>query len=234
MKLSIIIPCYNEEKSIKANIEKVKTFLSFKKYDYEIIVVDDGSIDHTSEIANSIEGITSLRYGVNQGKGYAVNYGIKHASGDFVLFMDEDLATDLSSIDELMKYADEYDMVIGSRHFEGSKILVKQPLKRRFMGWVCRKLVNMKFHLKLDDTQCGFKGMKIEVARELASRQIIKGFAFDVEYLYFAELNNLSVKTIPVIWKDNRDSRVARGSSMKFIKDMNRIKKNKNNYLYLK
>ncbi len=231
MKLSVIIPCYNEEKTLKENTAIVLEFLKTHGYDYELLLVDDGSKDNTYEVMQSIEGVMALHYDENHGKGYAVNYGLKHASGDYILFMDEDLSTDLKAIETVMEYASEYDFILGSRHQENSQIITKQPLKRRIMGKVCRILVNMKFGFKLKDTQCGFKAMNKKTADELAARQIIEGFAFDVEYLYFVKLNNLKMKVIPVDWADNRDSKVGSGSSMTFMKDMSRIKKNKKNYI---
>ncbi len=231
MKLSIIIPCYNEEKTLKENTSVVLEYLKSHGYDYEVLLVDDGSKDQTYEVMKSIEGVVALHYDENHGKGYAVNYGLKHASGDYILFMDEDLSTDLKAIDTVMEYASEYDFILGSRHQENSQIITKQPLKRRFMGKVCRVLVNMQFHFKLSDTQCGFKAMNSKMAKQLAARQIVEGFAFDVEYLYFVKLNNLKMKVIPVTWKDNPDTRVGSGSSMTFMKDLRRIKKNKKNYI---
>ena len=114
-----------------------------------------------------------------------------------------------------------------------SKLVQKQPLIRQFIGYMCRKLVNMKFHMHYKDTQCGFKAIKTEYAKEFANRQIINNFAFDVEYLYIARLNNLTAVEIPVIWENDLSSTVKiASSSLKFLKDMNLIKKNKSNYIF--
>ena len=100
MKLSIVIPCYNESKDIASNIEKVKNYLLEKKIEHELIIVNDGSKDNTKEVIESIPNITALSYEKNRGKGGAVKYGIEHANGDVVLFMDADLSTDLEAIDK--------------------------------------------------------------------------------------------------------------------------------------
>lgn len=233
MKLSIIIPCYNEGKTIKENItKKVIPYLNDLDIDYEIIAVNDGSKDNTKKQIESIEGIKAISYKPNRGKGGAIKEGILNAEGEYILFMDADLSTDLSAFKDVIKYIGEYDCIIGSRHVKGSNIVIKQPLYRQFIGYMCRKLVNANFHFNYKDTQCGFKAFRKEYALEMAKRQIINGFAFDVEYLYFAKLNKLSCIEIPVIWENDRSSTVrVTSSSVRFLKDMKIIRKNKKNYL---
>ena len=160
MKLSIVIPCYNEAKDIASNVEKVKSYLLDKKIDHELLLVNDGSKDNTKEVIESIPDVKALSYEKNRGKGGAVKYGIENATGDYVLFMDADLSTDISAIERVIELAPNYDLIIGSRHAKDSVIKKKQPWTRVFIGWCCRVLVKMLFHTKLKDTQCGFKAMK--------------------------------------------------------------------------
>ena len=231
MKLSIIIPCYNESQDIKKNTQIVKDYLNDHKIDYELILVNDGSKDHTKEVIESIPDVLALSYDVNRGKGGAVKYGIEQATGDYVLFMDADLSTDLEAIERMLELAPSYDMVIGSRHAKDSVIKKKQPALRVFIGWCCRKLVNMKFHFKFKDTQCGFKAMKADIAKKIVAKQVVNNFAFDVEYIYIAKLNNLSIYEMGVIWSDDRGSTVSPlKSSIKFFKDLSFIKKHKKTY----
>ena len=233
MKLSIVVPCYNESKDIAKNSEIIKDYLESIKQDYELILVNDGSKDNTKEVIEAIPGVKALSYEPNRGKGGAVKYGIEHATGDYVLFMDADLSTDLEAIDKFIKLAPNYDMVIGSRHAKDSVIKKKQPALRVFIGWCCRKLVNMKFHFKYKDTQCGFKAMRTDIAKKIVSKQVVNNFAFDVEYLYIAKLNNLSIYEMGVIWADDRGSTVSPlKSSIKFFKDLSFIKKHKKTYLF--
>ena len=233
MKLSIVVPCYNESKDIAKNSEIIKKHLETIKQDYELILVNDGSKDNTKEVIEAIPGVKALSYEPNRGKGGAVKYGIENATGDYVLFMDADLSTDLEAIDKFLKLAPNYDMVIGSRHAKDSVIKKKQPALRVFIGWCCRKLVNMKFHFKYKDTQCGFKAMRTDIAKKIVSKQVVNNFAFDVEYLYIASLNNLSVYEMGVIWADDRGSTVSPlKSSIKFVKDLSFIKKHKKTYLF--
>ena len=233
MKISIIIPCYNEEKDIKNNVEeKVLPFLKKLPIEYELLLVNDGSKDKTQEVIETIKGAKALGYPVNRGKGGAVKLGIEHSTGDYILFMDADLSTDLIAFDELVPLLGNYDLIIGSRHLKESKMPVKQPLIRRFVGKSCRIMVNTQYGFKLKDTQCGFKAIKSEIAKFIAEKQIVNGFAFDVEYLYMAKLNNWSIKEIPVVWTNDTSTTVSVfKSSKQFIKDMRRIKKNKKNYL---
>ena len=232
MKLSVIIPCYNEAEDLKEKAEIVKAKLASLNIESELILVNDGSKDNTKEVIESIDGVVKAGYDINRGKGGAIKEGISKATGDYVLFMDADLSTDLSAIDTLLPLLGKETFIIGSRHHKESKIPIKQPAKRRFIGWCCRKLVNSKFGMNYKDTQCGFKCIEITLAKKLIEKQIINDFAFDVEYLYYAKLNNIKAYEIPVIWKDDRGSTVSPfRSSKKFLKDMKKIKKNKTNYL---
>lgn len=233
MKLSIIIPCYNEEESILKTIDTVKDYMSKFDFGYEIIVVDDGSKDKTYDVISKIKGIKAVTYSPNRGKGGAVKEGILNAEGDYVLFMDADLSTDLKAIDELIPMLKEDTIVTGTRHHKDSIIPIKQPLKRRITSKGCRVIVNMKFKFNLTDTQCGFKAFPRDFAKKMVEKQIINGFAFDVEYLYIAKLNGYKFKELPVTWRDDRGSTVkVFKSTLEFFKDMRRIKKNKNNYIF--
>ena len=233
MKLSIVIPCYNEAKDIAKNVDIVKTYLKEHNISYELLLVNDGSKDSTKEVIESIPDVKALSYDINRGKGGAVKYGIENATGDYLLFMDADLSTDLSAIEKMLELAPNYDFVLGSRHAKDSVIKKKQPLLRVFIGWCCRQLVNLKFHFHFKDTQCGFKAMKMDVAKKIASKQVVNNFAFDVEYIYIAKLNNLSIAEMGVIWSDDRGSTVSPfKSSVKFFKDLSFIKRHKKTYLF--
>ena len=233
MKLSIVIPCYNESKDITSNVTKVKEYLSEKQIDHELILVNDGSKDNTKEVIEAIPGVVALSYEKNRGKGGAVKYGIENATGDYVLFMDADLSTDISAIEKVIELAPDYDLVIGSRHAKGSVIKKKQPFLRVFIGRCCRLLVKMLFHTKFKDTQCGFKAMRTDVAKKIVEKQLINDFAFDVEYLYIAKLNNLSMYELGITWSDDRGSTVSPiKSSLRFFKDIAKIRSYKKKYYF--
>ena len=154
--LSIIIPCYNEELTIKDNIlNRVVPYLKYKNIKYEIILVNDGSTDKTLEEMFTIPNVNVVSYTPNKGKGYAIKQGLIEAKGDYILFMDADLSTDLKAIEDVVQFQKDYDLIIGSRHHKASVLVKKQSLLRQFIGFGCRILVNMKFHFHFTDTQCG-------------------------------------------------------------------------------
>lgn len=196
-------------------------------------MVDDGSKDNTYQIISNIEGIKTVTYARNGGKGFAVKKGIEASQGDYILFMDADLSTNLESIDLALEKKTEADVIIASRHLKDSILPIKRSLLRRLMSRISRCIVNQKFKFKLTDTQCGFKLFKKEDAKKIIERQIIHNFAFDVEYLYIAKLNGKRIKEIPCIWQDDRGSTVSPlKSSIKFYSDLKKIRKNKKKYIF--
>lgn len=235
-KISIVIPCYNEGSKIVHNLEgRIIPFLKEKEINYEIIPVNDGSKDNTKEVFKTIKiaNVLPIGYDKNRGKGGAVKFGIEHATGDYIVYMDADLSTHLSAFDHLLNEKEDIDFFVGSRHLKDSVLTKKQGLMRRFIGRSCRIVVNTTFRFRYKDTQCGFKAIKTNLAKEMAKRQIINGFAFDVEYLYMAKLNNLKMKEFPVIWENDEDSKVsALRSSVIFFKDVFKIKRNKRHYYF--
>ena len=235
MKLSIVIPCYNEASVIKEHVATVLDFLKGIEVDYELIVVNDGSKDNTGEIIETIPGIIPVNYSLNKGKGGAVKEGIKASTGDYVIFMDADLSTDLNAIKTTIPLLKEGRVIIASRKLKESVLPVKRKFKRRLISWICKVLVNLRFHLHVSDSQCGFKAFDKNFAKEIINHQIIERFAFDVEYLYMAKLNGLEIKEIPVTWTDDyRSSVVPMRSGKEFVKALGKIKKNKKNYYFSK
>lgn len=233
MKLSIVIPCYNESKDIESKTKIVQEKIANLPIETELILVNDGSKDNTGEIIKHIKGIIPCSYEKNRGKGGAVKEGITNSTGDYILFMDADLSTDLEALDKIVPILEDHDMIIGTRHHKNSILPVKQPVKRRIISWGCRKLVNFKFHSHYTDTQCGFKCIKADLAKKIIEKQTINGFAFDVEYLYIAKVNKKEIVELPVTWRDDRGSTVSPiKSSIAFFKDIFKIKRNKKKYIF--
>lgn len=235
--LSIVIPCYNEGEKLKENIgEVIKNVRCTIGKPFELIIVNDGSLDKTEEISKELELIYKevkyVGYELNKGKGGAVKEGIKASKGEWVIFMDADLSTNLSAIRDSLRLTREYDVIIGSRRVADSKLVKKQGILRQFIGQSCSKLTNIIIPLKITDTQCGFKTFKGDLIREFVKLQRINGFSFDVELLYIAKLNQCKIKEIGVVWADDEDSRVSvLNSSIAFFVDLFKIRLNKNNYL---
>jgi dolichyl-phosphate beta-glucosyltransferase len=211
--ISIVIPAYNESKRILPSLEKVRKYCAKRPFQYEILVVDDGSKDDSVSVIkkffqkNKEKNVVwkCLPVKPNQGKGNAVRTGMLKASGDIVVFSDADLSTPIVELDKMLEYVKEgFDVVIGSRALRESKIEEYQPIYRVLMGKTFNLFVRMMTVRKIHDTQCGFKLFTSKAVLPVFSRQTIKGFGFDVEILYLAQKLGFSIKEMPVVWKNDK------------------------------
>ena len=209
-KLSLIIPAYNEENIIKNTLEQIIKFLSEKRYEWEVIVVDDGSHDQTAKIADKFnkKKVEVIRYDINRGKGRALKEGIQKAKGDFIIFSDADLSVPISNIDKFLTTLIKVDVVIGSRRIPGAKILVHQPLIREALGRGYTWLTKFVTGVSVADFTCGFKGFTKKSAKEIFSKTLISRWAYDSEILFLAKKLRYKVIEIPVEWKNREDTRV--------------------------
>ncbi len=230
--LSVIIPAYNEEKRLPKTLKAVSDYLSKQDYEFEIIVVDDGSRDKTKEIAENlkskIKNLRVLSYEKNQGKGYAVRFGMLNSKGKYRLFMDADNSTSVDQVEKMWPYFKEgYDVVIGSRDVKGAVLDPPQPLYRRFLGEVFGFLVSLFCGLwGIKDTQCGFKCFTKKSAEDIFKRCKINRFAFDPEILVIAKKLGYRIKEIPVYWKNDPESKVKFKSMVKMGMDLIKIRIN--------
>ncbi len=210
--LSIVIPAYNEAKRIGSTLEHILEFMAKKEYDYEIIVVDDGSKDNTCEVVKEKTRDTKARIlvnEVNQGKGYTVSRGVLAAEGEYVLFSDADESTPISELDKLMEAVKQgYDIAIGSRAVDRSTVEVPQAWLRDMMGRTFNLIVRAVVIGGIKDTQCGFKLFRAEAAKKIFPRQRITGFSFDVESLFLARKFGYKIVEIPVRWINSPASTV--------------------------
>jgi glycosyltransferase involved in cell wall biosynthesis len=192
----------------------------------ETIVVDDGSTDDTAAVAEaSLQGRQGsvMRLGENRGKGAAVRAGVLASTGDAVLYMDADLATDLEALPEFLAALADADIVSGSRTMPDA--VVRNGTKdRAVMAWVFNRIVRACTGVKSHDTQCGFKMLRGDVAREIFSMARCDRFAFDVEVLLLARRLGLRVVERPVVWTAVEGSSVRRGTdSLRAAADVVRI-----------
>lgn len=211
--LSVIIPAFNEVKRSGGNFGPVISYLQKHFPNFELIIVDDGSVDETAAvISKSISGRSKARlisYQPNRGKGHAVRTGILASRGEQVLFMDADLSTPLSEIPKILDQLTTADIVIGSRGKSDSIIKTPPPLHRRLASFIFDQIKFAMVGLRrYKDTQCGFKAFRGPVARQLFAQSQIDRFMFDAEILYMAEKARLNIQEIPVTWADMPDSTV--------------------------
>ncbi len=208
--LSIIIPAYNEEKRIGDSLDKILKFLAGFDYTFEIIVVDDGSSDGTSDIVNKYgNNIHLISQPGNMGKGAAVRAGMLAAKGELRVFSDADLSTPIHELNKVIPIINEgYDIFIGSRALDYSSIKEHQPFYREFMGKTFNKIVQALVIKGIKDTQCGFKAFTKEASETVFRQAKIDGFGFDVEILYLANKAGLKAKEVSVEWYNDERSKV--------------------------
>lgn len=211
--LSVVIPAYNEEARLPSSLKEIHAFLVNRAYDAEILVVDDGSRDHTratvTKLQASLPLLRILGYPKNMGKGFAVKTGILAANCKAILFSDADLSTPIAEIDRFWPWFDSgYDIVVASRARQTSEIVVRQPFCRETMGRIFNAIVSMVAVRGIRDTQCGFKLFQRDAARRIFSKLVTHGFAFDVETLLRARRNGMKIAEVGVRWIDSPHSRV--------------------------
>jgi dolichyl-phosphate beta-glucosyltransferase len=227
MKLSVIIPAYNEEKRIGQTLKKIIKYLDRKKHDYEIIVVNDCSKDKTKKVVNSFKGVRLLQNQVNRGKGYTVKKGMLAAKKEWVLFCDADSSTPISMLEKMIPFTKDYDVIIGSRNTDDSKIELKQKGIRYLAGKVFPLFIRLLVVSGIKDTQCGFKLFKKEVVRPIFLKQRLQGWAFDAELLFISRHNGYKIKEVGVTWRDDRDSKLHLvRDSLRMLKDVVKIRWN--------
>ncbi|MBI2846909.1 MAG: glycosyltransferase family 2 protein [Chloroflexi bacterium] len=207
--LSIVIPAYNEEKRILPTLQSIMDYLEKQAYPWEVIVVDDGSIDTTAELveefASNHKGVHLIR-NPHRGKGYAVKTGMLAARGEYRFLCDADLSMPIEQLSRFIALG-EHDVAIGSREVAGAR-RIEEPAYRHIMGRVFNWLVRLLAVPGIRDTQCGFKGFRATAAKQLFPLQRLDGFGFDVEILFLAQKHRLRIVEVPIDWYYNKESRV--------------------------
>lgn len=187
--LSIIVPAYNQEKTIENDIQNISEALKQIRYDYELIIVVDGMNDKTYKRAKQLESkkIKIVGYETNHGKGYAVRFGMARSIGDIVAFIDSGKELNPNGLSMLLEHFEWYnaDIVVGSKRHPVSK--VKYPLDRKIISKLAQLFIKIFFGLGVSDTQAGIKFFKRKVLEDVFPRLIVKQFAFDIEVLAVAK-----------------------------------------------
>jgi glycosyltransferase involved in cell wall biosynthesis len=217
-QLSIILPAYNESARIEATLERVMRCVEGEGWDAEVLVVDDGSKDDTSEILqrwmDRYPRLHLIQNPGNRGKGYSVRNGLLQAAGEIVMFTDADLSCPMEEANRLIAaIKDGADVAIGSRWMDRTRQTIHQPLYRQFFGRCFNAITRGLMGLPFKDTQCGFKAFRRDAAQVIFRLQRIERWGFDPEILFIARKLKYSITEVPVTWGHDERSR------MSYVKD---------------
>ena len=222
--LSIIIPAYNEVHRLPTTLSQVCSFLDMQPYSSEIIVVENGSQDHTLEVAIEFAKRHPRLHVIQEnkrGKGIAVKRGMLVARGEYRFMCDADLSMPVAEINRFLPpNLTGYDIAIASREAQGA-VRYNEPAYRHLVGRLFNTMIRLIALPGLNDTQCGFKCFRAPVAEDLFHRQTLIGWSFDVEVLYIARKRGYEIIELPIPWHFNSDSHVSvLGDSLRMAIDL--------------
>lgn len=210
--LGVVIPAYNEAARIGPSLARIGEYLATREGGWTVSVVDDGSTDETADIvrkfAATTPGIRLLSYAPNHGKGYAVRKGMLETQADFLLLSDADLASPIEEVDKLFAAIADAEVAIGSRPLKESRLEIRQPWHREMLGRAFNLAVQLLAVPGIQDTQCGFKLFRKEVAQDVFSRCKLEGFGFDFEALMICRDLGYRIREVPVRWSHQDGSKV--------------------------
>jgi dolichyl-phosphate beta-glucosyltransferase len=208
--LSIVIPAHNEETRLPRALEQAFAFLENQNYSSEVVVVENGSNDHTLDVAEKFSlKFPSLRvlHESLPGKGRAIRRGVLEARGEYRFFADVDFSMPVQEIYRFLPPVSNYDISIASREAPGA-IRYNEPAYRHLTGRIYNYLIRMLVLPGLQDTQCGFKCFRATVAEDIFRFQTLTGWSFDVELLFIARRRGFSIAEIGIPWYYNPSSKV--------------------------
>ena len=228
--LSIVFPAYNEEQRLPLTIDQVDAFIRNQPYQVEVVIVENGSQDRTLEIAQQAavsRPYVRVIHEERSGKGLAVRTGMLAAQGEYRIFCDVDFSMPVSEINRFLPPAQaDSQVAIGSREAPGA-IRYHEPYLRHLSGRVFNTLVRWLALPGLQDTQCGFKCFRGDIAAEVFPLQTITGWTFDVEVLYVARRHGYRIVEVPIPWYFNPESKIRLLSdSRRMVMDLIAIRRN--------
>ncbi len=207
MDLSIIIPAYNEAERLPQSLLNILEFVEQKHPAAEVIVVDDGSTDTTADIVRSHPAVRLIQHPTNLGKGAAVRTGMLAAQGDWRYLCDADLSTPITELDHLLSFADQADIIIGSRRVSGAHIERAQAGWKVLLGQAGNLMIQLLAAPGIQDTQCGFK-LFHQRTKRIFELQLTNRFGYDFELLYLARRLGFRIKEVAVTWRNDDRSKV--------------------------
>lgn len=211
--LSVVVPAYNEQERLAPTLARLHEYYEAQPYDYDVLIVSDGSQDGTNDIAREFASwhpkFKLIDYTPNRGKGYAVRTGMLAAEGDMILFCDADMATPQEETEKLLKHMREgADIAIGSRPLKESQLEKHQPMLREMLGRASNKLIQALAIRGIHDTQCGFKIFTNKAAKDIFIRCQLDGFSFDFEALMIGHDLGYRIDEVPIRWFHQEGSKV--------------------------
>lgn len=239
LKLSVVIPAYNEERRLGRTLDDVLRYLQRQTYQSEVLVANDGSTDGTERVTRAraggrvpVEHLTRPD-GRNYGKGAAVRRGMLAARGRFRLFMDADNSTTVDHLERFWPFFQEgYAVVIGSRDAEGAVVAVHQPWYKEMAGDLGNVLVRALAVPGIYDTQAGFKMFTAAVVEDVFPRLTIDRWGFDIEILVVARNLGYRIKEAPITWLNDPESKVKPAAYFEVLGEVWRIRRNLRAGLY--
>jgi dolichyl-phosphate beta-glucosyltransferase len=222
-ELSLVIPALDESRRIPATLAAVREFLGAQEYRSEVIVVDDGSRDGTSEVVRRAArrfpdqvAVRVIQHARRLGKGAAVRSGCLAARGRFVVYTDADLAVPIEEVGRVYEAVrDGCDVAIGTRiQPDGSDMRASQPRVRRMAGTSFTRVRRRVAATDIVDSQCPLKAFRTEVVPSLFRAQRLKGWSFDAEILYLAERRGMQICQVPVVWQHVTGSNLRPGARL--------------------
>lgn len=234
--LSVIIPAHNEEQRLPPSLDQLHSFLSRQSYQAEVIVVENGSQDRTFEVASEyIAHMPNLRVIQEKmpGKGLAVRSGMLAAEGKYRIFCDADFSMPVEEINKFVPTAEQsYDVAIASRELSAS-VRINEPEYRHRIGRIFNGMVRWAVLPGLQDTQCGFKAFRGEVAENVFRIQTLPGWSFDAEVLVIARKQGYTITEVPITWYYKPGTRLhIIKDSLKMAYDLLTIRRNARQGIY--
>jgi dolichyl-phosphate beta-glucosyltransferase len=234
--LSVVIPAFNEERRLPSTLEALQQHLSRQTFPFDIWVVDNGSTDRTAELVEEYARRFSSVHLVQipiRGKGVAVRTGMLGSTGEYRFLCDADLSMPVEELNRFFPpVLQDADVAIGSREAKGAR-RIGEPVFRHITGRIFSLAVKMLVMRGFEDTQCGFKCFRAEVARDLFSHQRFDGWSFDAEVLFLARKRGYRIREVPISWYFHADSRIRLANdSLSMFVDLVRIRWNDLRGLY--
>lgn len=234
--LSIIIPAYNEEQRLPYTLGQIFAFLQEQSYTAEVLVVENGSKDRTFEIATGFAKRYPNLYVFQEkqkGKGNAVRHGMLEARGEYRFMCDADLSMPIAELKKFLpSVLNGADIAIASREVKGA-VRYNEPYLRHLTGRIFNNLIRLLVLPGLQDTQCGFKCFRAQVAEEVFQYQTLSGWSFDVEILYIAQRKGYQIREVPIHWYFSADTKISiLKDSWQMFLDLLTIRRNARRGLY--